>query len=98
MCACECGELFAASQRGDHAESLERPLVRRDFNTARPARELIRSRNPWVLLRLRLLGWKVRFTSASWRVNCVSAPRRRHLPGGMVQWTDGCYRAKRGVE
>ena len=86
LCACECGELLAASQRGDHAESLERPFRRRDFKTARPARLLMRSRKPWVLLRLRLLGWNVRFTSASWRVNfcdCAATPAPARWHGAL---------------
>ena len=33
---------------------------------ARPARVDMRCRNPWFLARLRVLGWKVRFTGNSW--------------------------------
>jgi len=35
-------------------------LALRLARMARPARVRIRRRNPWVLLRRRLLGWKVR--------------------------------------
>jgi len=43
------------------ADRLLRPLRRRAPRIARPARVRIRNRNPCVLARLRLLGWKVRF-------------------------------------
>ena len=39
-----------------------RPLSRRDFRMARPARVDMRLRKPWVFARLRVLGWYVRFT------------------------------------
>lgn len=39
-----------------YAESLLRPLALRALMTARPARVLILSRNPWVRLRFKLLG------------------------------------------
>jgi len=45
----------------DHTVSRARPLARRDFNTARPARVLIRARNPCFLARRRAFGWYVRF-------------------------------------
>ena len=45
----------------DQAESRERPRARRALITARPPRVRILRRKPWVLLRLRVLGWKVRF-------------------------------------
>ncbi len=38
-----------------------RPLARRRLSTSRPFFVLIRTRNPWVRLRLRRLGWNVRF-------------------------------------
>jgi hypothetical protein len=44
-----------------YAESRERPLALRLARIARPARLRIRRRNPWVFLRRRLFGWKVRF-------------------------------------
>src|SRR5206468_7988304 len=48
--------------RGDgrarvHTVSLLRPLRRRAEMTARPDRVRMRTRNPWVRLRRRLLGW-----------------------------------------
>ena len=46
----------------DHAERRTRPLARRDFRMARPARVDMRCRNPCRLARLRLFGWYVRFT------------------------------------
>ncbi len=47
-------------RRPAQADSLARPLRRRAARMARPARVRIRSRKPWVRLRRRLLGWKVR--------------------------------------
>lgn len=44
------------------AVSRARPFSRRALTTARPARVRIRARNPCVRMRLRFLGWKVRFT------------------------------------
>jgi hypothetical protein len=44
----------------DQAERRLRPLARRAFSIARPARVDILSRKPWVRLRFKLLGWKVR--------------------------------------
>ncbi len=52
-----------------------RPLRRRAARMARPAFVDIRLRNPWVLARLRLFGWYVRFTSQS------SVSRRRRKAG-----------------
>ncbi len=46
---------------GAYAESLARPFALRLARMARPARVRIRDRNPWVFLRLRLLGWNVLF-------------------------------------
>jgi len=56
----------------DQADSLWRPLIRRERRTARPARVDMRCRKPCFLARRRLLGWYVRFTmflldhEASW--------------------------------
>lgn len=48
---------FQKSKLGQgYAESLLRPLALRALMTARPARVLILSRNPWVRLRFKLLG------------------------------------------
>ncbi len=74
-------EVLATGQpggRGEHgasgqAERRARPLPRRAARIARPARVRIRSRNPWVLARRRLLGWKVRLpllTSGSPGAHC----------------------------
>ena len=74
-------EVVATGQpggRGEHgasgqAERRARPLPRRAARIARPARVRIRSRNPWVLARRRLLGWKVRLpllTSGSPGAHC----------------------------
>ncbi len=49
---------------GRQADSSSRPLRRRAARMARPARVRIRSRNPWVLARRRLFGWKVRLLTA----------------------------------
>ena len=48
----------------DQADSSLRPLRRRLDRMARPARVRIRSRNPCVLARRRLFGWKVRLLTA----------------------------------
>src|SRR5690606_40575909 len=48
----------------DYAESSVRPLLRRAFTIARPARVRIRARKPCFLARRRLLGWKVRLLIA----------------------------------
>ena len=42
-----------------------RPFWRRLFRTRRPPLVLMRTRKPWVLFRLRLFGWKVRFMLAA---------------------------------
>jgi hypothetical protein len=41
----------------DQADRRARPLARRDLSTARPARVLMRARNPCLRARRRLLGW-----------------------------------------
>lgn len=51
------------------AVSFERPRERRLRTMARPARVLMRLRNPCLRFRRRLLGWKVRFTAATPRVD-----------------------------
>ena len=43
------------------AESRFRPFWRRRFRTSRPPLVRMRTRNPWVRFRLRLLGWNVLF-------------------------------------
>lgn len=49
----------------DQADSRLRPLRRRAFRIARPARSDMRWRNPWRRDRRRLLGWNVRFTEVA---------------------------------
>jgi hypothetical protein len=49
--------------RPRQAASRVRPLRLRAARMPRPARVRIRSRNPWVLLRRRLLGWNVRLVT-----------------------------------
>jgi hypothetical protein len=46
----------AGRQHDAQAVSRTRPLERRDFTIDRPARVRIRTRKPWVLARLRVLG------------------------------------------
>jgi hypothetical protein len=78
----------------NQAESRARPLARRRFRTARPARELMRLRKPWVFLRLRLLGWYVRFTGRS-LLGLSRSPLRAALSAprfhgsGMIPGNDG---------
>jgi hypothetical protein len=83
------GELVPAPQpcpgrqHVGQAESRERPLARRAERMARPARVRIRRRNPWVLARRRVFGWKVRLlTCGLLNVPCrgglTSRPRMRH--------------------
>ena len=55
------GESLPHNRTWVHTESLLRPLRRRAESTARPDRVRIRTRNPCVRLRRRLLGWYVRF-------------------------------------
>jgi hypothetical protein len=52
----EADEGVAFADPVDQAESRARPLARRDFSTARPARVLIRARKPCLRARRRLLG------------------------------------------
>jgi hypothetical protein len=58
------------------ADSVRRPLRRRFDTIARPARVLIRSRNPCTRARLRLFGWKVRLPLATAYLLVRWAPRR----------------------
>jgi hypothetical protein len=53
------GAAPGGSGRSLHAQVLRRlrPLSRRRLSRARPARVLIRPRNPWDRARLRFLGW-----------------------------------------
>jgi hypothetical protein len=47
---------------GHYGASRALPLARRRFKISRPALDFIRARKPCFFLRLRLCGWKVRFT------------------------------------
>ncbi len=49
-------ECVALADPVDQADRRARPLARRDFSTARPARVLMRARNPCLRARRRLLG------------------------------------------
>ena len=60
--AAQCGKVGPAAARIDQALSRCRPLRRRAFTIARPARVDMRWRKPWRRARLRLWGWYVRFT------------------------------------
>src|SRR5262249_24917615 len=51
------GEALGDGRARVHTVSLWRPLRRRAEMTARPDRVRMRTRNPWVRLRRRLLGW-----------------------------------------
>ena len=66
---------------GGYAPIRLRPFWRRRLSTRRPPLVRIRTRNPWVLFRLRLFGWNVRFM--------LSPGRRKERPPA------GClYRTK----
>lgn len=49
------------SRKPGFTETRFRPLARRRERTAWPLLVFIRLRKPWTLLRLRRLGWNVRF-------------------------------------
>ena len=71
----------AVSDAPDQADRRTRPLRRRALRIARPARVELRWRKPCRLARLRLLGWKVRFT------HCLRGTARTtetHAPGVRV--------------
>ena len=53
----EADECVSLADPIDQAERRARPLARRDFRTARPARVLMRARKPCLRARRRLLGW-----------------------------------------
>lgn len=48
-----------------YAERRLRPLARRAARILRPLFVAMRARKPWLRLRLRLLGWNVRFMASS---------------------------------
>lgn len=76
--------------------SFARPLRRREDRMERPARVRIRRRNPWVRLRRRLLGWKVRLLTGSLPnveigqnagLQIQADPQMGHLGTGNGLWT-----------
>ena len=83
-------EPVVGRQHVGQAVSRTRPLDRRDFTIERPARVRIRTRKPWVLARLRLFGWKVRFTSGlhgvSGCVACQGGPAAKTGGGSYWAW------------
>src|SRR3954471_9105091 len=85
------------TDRPDQADSLWRPRARRAFRIDRPARVLIRWRNPCFLARWRLLGWKVRFTRTTPRGSGLQnlqltigtrSVARHHRIAGTTQFAD----------
>lgn len=70
----------------DQADSRARPLARRALMIERPARVLIRARNPCLRARRRLFGWNVRFTPTSIGVRDADMPGRRLRL--VVRWCD----------
>ena len=85
---------------GGYAETRSRPLARRRARIRRPPRVLIRRRNPWVFLRLRLFGWYVRFTWSSDRLGRLAPyrnARRVYRPmGPIIPGNQGRPREARG--
>src|ERR687896_2011435 len=69
------------------APSRVRPLARRRAMIERPARVRIRIRKPCVLARLRLFGWKVRFTTTA--PNPVEAEGRQRQGAENAPKDDG---------
>lgn len=67
--------------RGTQPARRTRPLRRRSARMARPARVRMRRRKPWVRLRRRLLGWKVRLLTRAphnlWVKNYCAHRRHR---------------------
>ncbi len=74
----EGGEARTVANSPDQAVSRLRPRRRRALITTRPPRERIRTRNPCVFLRLRLLGGNVRFTHG---LLGTAAPERPEVGG-----------------
>src|SRR6266540_5204911 len=67
-----------------YPESRDRPLALRLARIARPARLRIRRRNPWVFLRRRLFGWKVRLDIDSILFGAGPRPRTREVYGNSL--------------
>jgi hypothetical protein len=72
----------AVRQTGPYAATRFRPFWRRRFSTRRPPLVRIRTRKPWVLFRLRLFGWYVRFISMPVREKVDPAPGKRDIVYG----------------
>lgn len=64
----------------DYAEMRARPLARRFFRIARPARVFIRARKPCLRLRRRVLGWKVRLVTEPSSTDPTPQPRHQCFP------------------
>ena len=75
----------------DQAERRFRPRARRARSTARPPLVRMRRRKPWVLARLRLLGWYVRFNAEPPRGGRARPEVGDHAGGGnrQVYGSDG---------
>ena len=78
-------EVVTARQSTNHAEMRARPFRRRERNTARPPRVLIRDRKPCFFARLRTFGWYVLFI--------VNPPKHRGQ-----DWPHGTSVPKRGTD
>jgi hypothetical protein len=71
-----------------------RPLRRRAASTRRPPRVDMRTRNPWVFARLRLLGWNVLFTFITpFRSQVVAGRWSRRESGRAGAEPSDCSRA-----
>jgi hypothetical protein len=69
----------------DQAERRFRPRARRARSTARPPLVRMRRRKPWVLARLRLFGWYVRFNAEPPRGGRARPEVGDHAGGGNQQ-------------
>ena len=69
----------------DQAERRFRPRARRARSTARPPLVRMRRRKPWVLARLRVLGWNVRFNEEPPRGGRARPEVGDHAGGGNRQ-------------
>ena len=65
-----------------------RPFWRRRLRTSRPPLVRMRTRKPWVLFRLRLLGWNVRFMTGRLGPADPGTPMGARLPWTKVQVYD----------
>lgn len=91
-------ELSPTAESPDQADSLARPLARRDLRMARPARVDIRARKPCLRARRLLLGWNVLLLTefsfvgqspggsgtqdSKWRGDNTAAPKHDKARGG----------------